>query len=78
MNTSFMQLMQMLKGGNPQQIAMNLLSQQAGSNPVMKNALEMVQRGDAKGIETLARNMAQEKGIDVDKAVAEIRKQFGI
>nr|DAH85001.1 MAG TPA: hypothetical protein [Bacteriophage sp.] len=73
-----MQLMQMLRGGNPQQVLMNLLNQQAGNNPVMKNALDMVQRGDTKGVEQLARNMANEKGIDVDKAVAEIRKQLGM
>ena len=73
-----MQLMQMLRGGNPQQVLMSLLNQQAGNNPVMRNALDMVQRGDMKGVEQLARNMANEKGIDVDKAVAEIRKQLGM
>lgn len=73
-----MQLMQMLRGGNPQQVLMSLLNQQAGNNPVMRNALDMVQRGDTKGVEQLARNMANEKGIDVDKAVAEIRKQLGM
>lgn len=78
MNINPIQLMQMMKNGSPQQIVMNLLNQQAGNNPVMRNALEMIQRGDVKGVETLARNMAQEKGIDVDKAVAELRKQFGM
>ena len=73
-----MQLMQMLRGGDPQQVLMSLLNQQAGNNPVMRNALDMVQRGDTKGVEQLARNMANEKGIDVDKAVAEIRKQLGM
>lgn len=76
--TNPMQLMQMLRGGNPQQVLMSLLNQQAGNNPVMRNALDMVQRGDTKGVEQLARNMANEKGIDVDKAVAEIRKQLGM
>ena len=73
-----MQLMQMLRGGNPQQVLLSLLNQQAGNNPVMKNALDMVQKGDTKGVEQLARNMANEKGIDVDKAIADIRKQFGM
>lgn len=73
-----MQLMQMMRNGNPQQVLINILTQQAGSNPVMKNALDMVQRGDTKGIESLARNVAKEKGIDADQAVANIRKQFGM
>lgn len=78
MNFNPMQLMQMLRGGNPQQVLTNILTQQAGNNPMMKNVLEMVQRGDARGIESFARNMAREKGIDADKAIAELKKQFGM
>lgn len=72
------QLIQLMRGGNPQQIVMNLLKQEVGSNPIMSNALDMVQRGDAKGVEALARNLAKEKGIDPDKAIGELRKQFGM
>lgn len=78
MNINPMQLIQMMRGGNPQQVLMNILTQQAGSNPVMKNALDMVQRGDTKGVENLARNMAKEKGIDVEQAVANIKRQLGM
>lgn len=78
MNVNPMQFFQMLRGGNPQQILMNMLTQQAGQNPVLGNALNMIQRGDIQGVEKLARNMAREKGIDADKAVADIRKQLGM
>lgn len=78
MNINPMQLIQMMRNGNPQQVLTSVLTQQADNNPVMKNVLEMVQRGDMKGIEALARNMAHEKGIDVNKAVAELKKQFGM
>lgn len=77
MNVGPMQLIQLLQGGNPQQVLINLLQQEAGSNPVMNNALNLVQHKDAKGIEILARNIAKEKGIDPDQAVANIRKQLG-
>lgn len=77
MNVGPMQLIQLLQGGNPQQVLINLLQQEAGSNPVMNNALNLVQHKDAKGIEILARNIAEEKGIDPDQAVANIRKQLG-
>ena len=73
-----MQLIQMLRSGNPQQVLLNLLTQQAGNNPVMKNALDMIQHGDAKGVEELARNVAREKGIDADQAVANLKKQLGM
>lgn len=51
MNFNPMTLMQMMRsGGNSKQMLMNLLSQQAGNNPVMRNALDMVQHGDNQGI----------------------------
>lgn len=79
MNFNPMQMMQMMRGGgNPQQMLMNILNQQAGNNPVLQNALKMAQDGDAKGIETLARNLAKEKGIDADKAVEQLKGQFGM
>ena len=77
MNIGPMQLIQLLRGGNPQQVLVDLLQREAGNNPVMNNALSLVQHKDAKGIEILARNIAKEKGIDPDQAVANIRKQLG-
>lgn len=73
-----MQLIQMLKGGNPQQMLMGMLTQQSGNNPMMKNVLEMVQKNDAAGVEQLARNLAKEKGINADDAISQIRQQFGM
>lgn len=75
---NLMQLIQMLKGGNPQQMLMGMLNQQAGNNPMMKNVLNMVQNKDAAGIEQLARNLAHEKGIDADQAVSQLKQQFGM
>lgn len=73
-----MQLIQMLRGGNPQQMLMGMLSQQAGNNPMMKNVLDMVQNNDAAGVEQLARNLAKEKGIDADNAISQLKQQFGM
>lgn len=73
-----MQLVQMLKGGNPQQMLMGMLQQQSGNNPMMKNVLDMVQKNDAAGVEQLARNLAKEKGINVDDALSQLRQQFGM
>ena len=79
MNFNPIALMQMMRsGGNPKQMLMNLLSQQAGNNPVMRNVLDMVQHGDNQGIETLARNLAKEKGIDADKAISKLKQYFGM
>lgn len=73
-----MQFMQIMQSKNPQQAMMNVLNQQSRNNPILKNVFDMVQNGDSKGIEEMARNLAKEKGINADEAVQQIRKQFGI
>lgn len=74
-----MQVIQMMKsGGNPQQMIMNMMKNQAGSNPVMNNALQMMEKGDNAGLEKLARNLCYEKGINADEAFNQIKGQFGM
>lgn len=73
-----MQFMQIMQSKNPQQALMNVLNQQSRNNPILKNVFDMVQNGDSKGIEEMARNLAKEKGVNADEAVQQIRKQFGI
>ena len=58
---------------NPQamiQQAMN--NPQVMNNPILKNAIDMAQRGDNKGFDVLTRNVGKERGVDVDQ----LMKQF--
>lgn len=72
-----MQMMQMMR--NPQQFIQGMMNNnQAMQNPILKNALEMAQKGDKKGVEELARNLCSEKGINPDDAIGKIKSQFGI
>ena len=71
------QLVQMVKTGNPQQVLMNTL-QQSNNNPILNNVLNLAQKGDTKGIEELARNLARERGVNVDEAMTQVKQQFGI
>ena len=72
-----MNLMQMFQ--NPQQFMQNIMgNSQIMSNPMAQNAVKMMQKGDAQGIEKFGRNIAKEKGIDFDKAFAEFKTQFPI
>lgn len=73
-----MMLMQMLRGGNPQQAIMNAMRNQAGQNPVLNNALDMAEKQDAKGLEQLARNLCESNGVNADDMVKQIKSQFGI
>ena len=73
-----MMLMQMLRGGNPQQAIMNAMQKQAGQNPVLNNALDMAEKQDAKGLEQLARNLCESNGVNADDMVKQIKSQFGM
>ena len=73
-----MQIMRMLRGGNPQQAIMNAMRNQAGQNPVLNNALDMAEKQDAKGLEQLARNLCESNGVNADDMVKQIKSQFGM
>lgn len=61
------QMLQMFKSGNPKNIVMNMIKNTMGSNPMVKNLIDMAEKGDNKGVENFARNIMKEKGMDFDK-----------
>lgn len=70
-------LIQMMKCGNPQQIVMQMMNNpQIANNPMAKNMIEMAKSGNLQGIEEMGRNIAKEKGIDFDKAFSYFKNQF--
>lgn len=74
-----MQLMQMMRGGNPQQMIQQLMgNSQIMQNPMAKNAIQMAQKNDVKGIEQMARNICKEKGLNPDNILNQLRKQLNI
>ena len=75
MNVNPMQLIQLIKSGqNPQQLVMNLLQQQTATNPILNNAANLMQQGNVSALETLARNLAQQRGLDFDTEFANFKK----
>lgn len=63
---------------NFQQMIMNMAKSRMGNNPVLKNAIQMAENGDSAGLENLARNLCKENNIDVNKAINQVKSQFGI
>jgi hypothetical protein len=47
-------------------------------NPIAKNAIEMYQKGDIKGINELANNLCKEKGTNYDEMAKQIKSQIGM
>lgn len=72
-----LQFMQAMR--NPQAFMQSMMNNsQAMQNPILKNALEMAQKGDKQGVEELARNLCKEKGVDPEEAIGKIKSQFGM
>ena len=77
MNINPMQIMQAMK--NPQEFMQQMMNNsQVTQNPMAKNAMEMYQKGDTKGLQAMAENLCKEKGISVDDIKSQIMAQFGM
>lgn len=67
-----MQLINMLK--NPKEAVINIVK--SNNNPMIKNLVEMAEKGDNQGIENFARNIMKEQGRDFDTEMNEFMKNF--
>lgn len=74
MNINPIQLLQLIKNGNnPQQLVMNVLRQQRNNNPIIQNATNLAKNGNISALEQIARNLAQQKGLDFDTEFANFK-----
>lgn len=73
MNMNPLQLMNILKNKNPQELIISMIGNQ---NPMINNLMQLAKSGNKTEIENIARNMCKEKGIDFDKQFAEFMKQI--
>lgn len=70
-----MQIINMLKGmKNPKEAVISMVK--SNNNPMIKNLVEMAEKGNAEGIENFARNIFKEQGRDFDKEFGEFTKNF--
>lgn len=69
------QIMQSIN--NPQQLINQITgNKQIMSNPMIKNAVDMAQKGDSQGLEQLVRNIAQTKCVNVDEVFNQVKSQM--
>ena len=73
-------LLQLFSGiKNPQQFLQSMMNNsQVMGNPMAKNAIDMRQNGDAKGVEQMARNLCKEKGVNPDEIMQQMKDKFGM
>lgn len=70
------QFLQMIRGGNPQQVVMNLLQQNAQVNPMFGNIMELANKGDGDGVTEICKNIIRSKGYDPDELMQNFQSQF--
>lgn len=69
------QIMQLLKGiKNPKETVFKLLK--GNNNPMVKNLIEMAEKGQNDKIEEFARNLFREQNRDFDQEFGEFMKNF--
>lgn len=59
-----MQLLGMLKGGNPQAVAEQIIQTNFPNDPTMQNLLQMGRKGDTKGLQQFAQQFLGQQGKD--------------
>ena len=64
---------------NPQAFIQQMMNNsQVMRNPIAKNAMEMYQNGDTKGLQAMAENLCKERGTTPQQVQEMIKKQFGM
>ena len=64
---------------NPQEFMQKMMNNsQVMQNPLAKNAMEMYQKGDTKGLQSMAENLCKERGTTPQQVQEMIKKQFGM
>lgn len=76
---NFQEIIQFIKSGNnPEQLVLSMLQANSKNNPVMMNILQLAKQGNYKQIEQIARNLAQQRGVNFDKELTNFRKTLGL
>ncbi len=79
MNPMMAMLGQMISGGNPQAMLNQMMNNsQIMSNPMAKNVVEMMQKGDKQGLQTMAENMCKENGTTIEQMKNNLMGRFGM
>lgn len=74
-----MELVQMIRSGqNPEQLTMRLIEQRMGNTPMGANLLRLAKMNDTQGIEQIARNLMQTKGLDFDKEFTDFKNNLSL
>lgn len=72
-----MQILNMMSMKSNPQAFQNMMSQQLQSNPLFKRAQQMADGKSPEEIQQICKNLCQQRGIDLDRAIDQFKNQFG-
>lgn len=67
-----MAMLSMLKGGNPQAVAQQIIQQNFPNDPMMQNLLQMGQNGDQQGLQQFAQQYLGQQGKDFNQEMGNL------
>lgn len=67
-----MQLLGLLKGGNPQQVAEQIIQENFPNDPMMQNLLQMGRKGDTQGLQQFAQQFLGNQGKDFNSEMGNL------
>jgi hypothetical protein len=64
--------------GNPQEFVLKMMESKLKGNPICENILSLAKDNQVDQIETIARNLFKEKGLDFDKEFSSFKEMLGL
>lgn len=71
-------IQQIKKGQNPQQIMIQYMENKLGDTPMGANLLELAKNNRTADIETIARNLLKQRGLDFDTEFTAFKQMLGL
>lgn len=67
-----------MSGKGMQEMMLKMMQGQLQNNPLFRRAQQMADGKSEKELEQIAKNLCEQRGINIDQAMEQFKKQFGI
>ena len=67
-----------MSGKGMQEMMLKMMQGQLQNNPLFRRAQQMAAGKSEKELEQVAKNLCEQRGINIDQAMEQFKKQFGI
>lgn len=67
-----------MSGNGMKEMMLKMMQGQLQNNPLFRRAQQMADGKSEKELEQIAKNLCEQRGINIDQAMEQFKKQFGI